>query len=589
MSITISRKTYRLVKKSSLIVTLWLLGVFFANTLYPLGATQSFNESEISVWWPTINAPLSGTQTLKALVENKPLNEYDMYWQVDGGNLVKMEDSLTDYPHKEAIIEVGGWNWNSEGKYLITFLAKDLGGNTVGETAVPIIISNTTSGISAISPTLNTTVEVPNLQEIQPSSKIQISTPSGTPSVDVWWPKQEIAVAGLQPLKAVVPGRDLSTYNMYWTVDGSTKTGMVDSYSEGPHKEISVDFSSWNWEVDQNYTIYFIATDNSGNVIASKAVSVTVSAFPQANTATKETTQKSEPTLTNVLVGENKLYVNPYSPALAQAEKWSILRPLDAAIMKKIGNQSVGVWYGNWNADVRADVEKVVKDAKSKNSIPTLVSYNIPFRDCNGYSGGGLSSSKSYLEWIKQFSAGIGQEKAIIVLEPDALALVDCLTPSAQNERFQMLQNATAILKQNTNAKIYLDAGHANWISPDTMSSRLLKSGVKNINGFSLNVSNFEPTADNIEYGRMLSKKIGVDTHFVIDTSRNGLGSNGEWCNPSGRALGQMPTLSTGHSLVDAFLWIKPVGESDGNCNGGPNAGAWWADYALDMAKRAGY
>ena len=81
----------------------------------------------------------------------------------------------------------------------------------------------------------------------------------------------------------------------------------------------------------------------------------------------------------------------------------------------------------------------------------------------------------------------------------------------------------------------------------------------------------------------------------MIDTSRNGRGAvtgdtNGGpgWCNPPGRGLGQPPTTRTGQPLVDAFLWIKRPGESDGNCRSGePSAGTWWLDYALGLAQRA--
>jgi len=75
----------------------------------------------------------------------------------------------------------------------------------------------------------------------------------------------------------------------------------------------------------------------------------------------------------------------------------------------------------------------------------------------------------------------------------------------------------------------------------------------------------------------------------VIDTSRNGLGptADNQWCNPAGRALGARPTTATGDPLVDAYLWIKSPGESDGACNGAPAAGVWWADYALGLAQRS--
>ncbi|MGK5729857.1 glycoside hydrolase family 6 protein [Streptomyces sp. URMC 124] len=57
------------------------------------------------------------------------------------------------------------------------------------------------------------------------------------------------------------------------------------------------------------------------------------------------------------------------------------------------------------------------------------------------------------------------------------------------------------------------------------------------------------------------------------------------WCNPPGRALGSRPTTATGNPRIDAFLWIKRPGESDGACRGAPPAGRWWAQYALDLAR----
>ena len=44
---------------------------------------------------------------------------------------------------------------------------------------------------------------------------------------------------------------------------------------------------------------------------------------------------------------------------------------------------------------------------------------------------------------------------------------------------------------------------------------------------------------------------------------------------------------NTGHPLVDAFLWIKQHGESDGTCQGGPRAGSWWTEIALELSRAA--
>lgn len=58
------------------------------------------------------------------------------------------------------------------------------------------------------------------------------------------------------------------------------------------------------------------------------------------------------------------------------------------------------------------------------------------------------------------------------------------------------------------------------------------------------------------------------------------------------RFLGSRPSAhsrartATSHGLVDVFLWVKPPGESDGTCNGGPAAGRWWPEYALGLAER---
>lgn len=41
----------------------------------------------------------------------------------------------------------------------------------------------------------------------------------------------------------------------------------------------------------------------------------------------------------------------------------------------------------------------------------------------------------------------------------------------------------------------------------------------------------------------------------------------GDWCNVIGTGFGVRPTTDTGNSLEDAFVWVKPGGESDGTSN----------------------
>jgi endoglucanase len=168
-----------------------------------------------------------------------------------------------------------------------------------------------------------------------------------------------------------------------------------------------------------------------------------------------------------------------------------------------------------------------------------------------------------------------------VVLEPDALPqLGDC---DGQGDRVGLLRQAAALLDA-AGARVYLDAGHAAWLSADEAARRIQQVGTEHLAGFALNVSNYRTTADSRAYGDQVSAATG-GLHYVVDTSRNGNGpSGGEWCNPRGRALGDAPTTVSDGTALDALLWVKRPGESDGACNGGPAAGAWWPEIARELA-----
>lgn len=273
------------------------------------------------------------------------------------------------------------------------------------------------------------------------------------------------------------------------------------------------------------------------------------------------------------------LYVDPSSNAYDQIEEWGSDAPEDSADLLQIAGQPTARWFGDWYDDIESSVDDYVSTVTDAGGLPVMVAYNIPDRDCGSYSAGGSSDADNYKIWIQNFANGVGDRKAVVILEPDALAL-DCL----YEDSVDLLSEAVTILKSKPEIAVYIDAGHFNWVDSTEMATRLTNANVENADGFALNVSNFYTTAENVEYGEEISTLIG-DKHFVIDTSRNGNGSNGEWCNPSGMRLGQNPTTDTGYELVDALFWVKPPGQSDGTCNGGPSAGTWWVEYALDLVR----
>jgi endoglucanase len=281
-----------------------------------------------------------------------------------------------------------------------------------------------------------------------------------------------------------------------------------------------------------------------------------------------------------------KLYVDPGSPARKQADAWARSRPQDAALMRLIAEQPQVIWLGEWLRDARGETDAHVSRITSARALPVFAAYNIPHRDCGSYSAGGSRNADNYRRWIVDLVRGVKSRPTVVILEPDAIASIDCLPARLKDERYVLLQETVKALRQG-GVSVYIDAGHANWQSPAEIADRLKKSGIENADGFSLNVSNFQSTETNIAYGEKLSRLVG-GKHFVIDTSRNGKGTQSkEWCNVRGQALGHAPTTDTGHPLVDAFLWVKVPGQSDGTCNGGPRAGTWWADYALELSKAA--
>jgi endoglucanase len=125
-----------------------------------------------------------------------------------------------------------------------------------------------------------------------------------------------------------------------------------------------------------------------------------------------------------------------------------------------------------------------------------------------------------------------------------------------------------------------------------------------------------DPTANtagiNSRYDLILGSVEPTKT-FIIDTSRNGQGpwtppagvypDPQDWCNPPDRGAGIRPTTATSSPLVDAYVWIKVPGESDGQCSRGlgagdnvvdpiwgqvdPDAGVWFPEQALELAKLA--
>lgn len=293
-----------------------------------------------------------------------------------------------------------------------------------------------------------------------------------------------------------------------------------------------------------------------------------------------------------------RFYVDPTSSAANQIKQWERAgRKADAEALRRIAEAPIALWVTGDPVAVEQQVRDRMAAAAEKETTPILVAYNIPGRDCGKYSAGGAPDAATYRTWMASLVRGLGDGRAVVILEPDALSHMiagSCLSGAQAQERYALLREAVRTLRAKPKTTVYLDAGNPSWITdPTAVADALQRAGGREATGFALNVANFDTTDATVTYGRAVASGLG-GARFIIDTSRNGAGRypdpqvNGapSWCNPPGRALGQPPTAQTGRRGVDAFLWIKGPGDSDGSCRPGePAAGRWWPDYALELAR----
>ncbi|WP_182905193.1 glycoside hydrolase family 6 protein [Microbispora sp. H13382] len=329
-----------------------------------------------------------------------------------------------------------------------------------------------------------------------------------------------------------------------------------------------------------------------------------------------------------------RLYASPTGDEATQASALETAgRAADAALIRKLAAAPRAVWLGQIDAAQAASTTSATVEAAARlGAVPVFVTDHIPLRACNE---GGAADSAEYLAWIDAIASSVGDRSAVFVLEPNSLAELpaspDCSLGDAddQKARLRMLASAVERLGALPNTAVYLDGSLDGWPSPEVAAARLVKAGIAGADGFYLNAAGYQRTDRLIAYGTRLAACVksvsagaatcsdaGTDAgtaglpHFVIDTSRNGRGEWNPpagrykdpevWCNPPGRGVGVRPTTRTGSPLVDAYLWVRPVGMSDDRCTRGeggaedpvygtvtPYGGAWWPELALQRAKDA--
>ncbi|PYH67856.1 1,4-beta-D-glucan cellobiohydrolase C [Aspergillus vadensis CBS 113365] len=406
---------------------------------------------------------------------------------------------------------------------------------------------------------------------------------------------------------------------------------------------------------------YAQCTPATGSASATtlKTTTSSTTAAVTTTTATSTPAASASPTTTASASGNPfsgyQLYVNPYYSSevasLAIPSLTGSLSSLQAAATAAAKVPSF-VWLDT--ADKVPTMADYLADIKSQNSAGAnppiagqFVVYDLPDRDCaalasNGeYSiaDNGVEHYKAYIDSIREVLVQYSDVHTLLVIEPDSLAnlVTNLNVAKCANAESAYLECTNYALTQLNlpNVAMYLDAGHAGWLgwpANQQPAADLFASVYKNasspaaVRGLATNVANYNAwtisscpsytqgnsVCDEQQYINAIAPLLeaqGFDAHFIVDTGRNGKQPTGQqawgdWCNVINTGFGVRPTTSTGDALVDAFVWVKPGGESDGTSDSSatrydahcgysdalqpaPEAGTWFQAYFVQLLTNA--
>ncbi|MHA3702420.1 glycoside hydrolase family 6 protein [Jatrophihabitans sp. YIM 134969] len=267
----------------------------------------------------------------------------------------------------------------------------------------------------------------------------------------------------------------------------------------------------------------------------------------------------------------------------SEATRWVAAHPDDSRtprIRSRITSRPAALWLTG--PESYPNLTDAVRRARAADGTLVLTLYDIPGRN-DGIAPPSTVTPAQYRTFVDRVVAILGTTRAAVVVEPDALWFVDRQTPPGTKAYTQRMASLRYVVDTFTarapGSRLYLDAGTSSGsVTPARMAALLDAAGVAKVGGFAVNVSSFAPNGEIEPYAAAvrsaLRTRFGLtDPRFVVDTSRNGNATwDGTWCNPAGRRLGVPPALYVDATGLDATLWVKQPGTSDGDCGNGPGS-----------------
>ncbi|PGG98819.1 hypothetical protein AJ80_09456 [Polytolypa hystricis UAMH7299] len=311
-------------------------------------------------------------------------------------------------------------------------------------------------------------------------------------------------------------------------------------------------------------------------------------------------------TLTGNPFTSYKMHANNFYRSEVEAAAAAISDPTKSAAALRVADIPTFRWI-----DKRAVIPTLpdlVQDIPC-DEIVGLVVYDLPGRDCAAKASNGelpvgsLDVYKTeFIDPIKSFLQANANTAFALVIEPDSLPnlVTNIDLQTCQDSASGYREGVAYALRELNlpNVVMYMDAGHGGWLGwndnlqpgAEELASvyraagspsqfRGISTNVAGWNAWSKTPGEFENSEDG-EWNKCHDEKryvqifgdalatAGMPNQAIVDTGRNavqGLRQEwGHWCNVNGAGFGVHPTSSTGDSRVDAFVWIKPGGESDG-------------------------
>ncbi|HZV75733.1 MAG TPA: glycoside hydrolase family 6 protein [Conexibacter sp.] len=309
------------------------------------------------------------------------------------------------------------------------------------------------------------------------------------------------------------------------------------------------------------------------------------------------------PTSGNPLRGARFFVDRQWGLASVVAHQVSRAQPGVSHLLDAIASQPEAHRFGRWDPDPRYAVGAYLARAHAADpgAVPLVETYRLKHLSCGGVSDS-RSDAAAYKRWYEQFAQGIGNARAVVFYEIDALITTPCLSRRGLQVRTDEMRTAIASLAALPHAVVYVDAGAADAAGPARTARLLRQVGVDKLQGFFVNATHFDWTSSEIRYGEAIVRRLGAHAHFVVNTAVNGRGplvphdrvaqGNEVLCNPRGRGLGPQPTgtVPARYRNLDGFFWIGNPGRSGGTCGiGDPPTGSFFLGYALMLIRNADY